>query len=194
MRSQATFPEQVVFFPKYLRDAGYYTSNNSKTDYNGGPADPKQAMSDAWDASSGKAHWHDRRPDQPFFSVFNFTDSHESRLFASRWKDKTPKTDPAAVTLPDYLPDVPELRLDLARYYDCIETMDEKVGQVLEELEADGLADETIVFYFSDHGGSLPRGKSFAYDSGTHVPLLVRFPERWKHLEPAAAGQTSDRS
>jgi N-sulfoglucosamine sulfohydrolase len=193
MRSQATFPPGVVFFPKYMRDAGYYTSNNSKTDYNGGPADGRKALQETWDESSGRAHWRNRPPGKPFFSVFNIGDSHESRLFPARWNNREQKTDPAKVKLPAYLPDVPEIRLDLARYYDCLEAMDEKVGRVLRELDEDGLADETIVFYFADHGGSLPRGKSFTYDSGTHVPLVIRFPKTWRHLSPAPSGETTDR-
>lgn len=193
MRSTAAFPSGVAFFPKYLREAGYYTSNNSKTDYNGGPADSKRAMKEAWDESGGKAHWRKRPDGKPFFSVFNFNDSHESQLFPGRWKKRKLKTDPATVKLPAYLPDLPETRRDLARYYDCLESMDQKVGRVLAELEADGLADETIVFYYGDHGGSMPRGKSFTYDSGTRVPLIVRFPGKWKRLSPAPAGGETDR-
>ncbi len=194
MRSQATFPEGVSFFPKLLREAGYYTTNNSKTDYNGGPAGGgKQAIAEAWDESSRKAHWRNRSQGEPFFSVFNFGESHESRLFPARWKDRDPQTDPAAVQLPAYLPDVPEIRRDMARYYDCLEAMDARVGQVLNELEADGLADDTIVFYFGDHGGSLPRGKSFTYDSGTHVPLVIRFPDKWRGQSPAKPGTAIDR-
>jgi len=193
MRSKAVYPPGVAFFPKYLRDAGYYTTNNSKTDYNGGPEDLKAAMSAAWDESSNKAHWRKRPDGVPFFSVFNFTESHESRLFPNRWKDRELVTDPATVELPGFLPDLPETRRDMARYYDCLAEMDTRVGLVLEELEEDGLADDTIVFYFSDHGGSMPRGKSFAYDSGTHVPLIVHMPEKWAKYRPGATGGTSER-
>ncbi len=194
MRSKATFPDGVEFFPKFLRDSGYYTSNNSKTDYNGGPADGAAAMKAAWNESSKKAHWKNRpNPETPFFAVFNFTDSHESNLFPARWKNRELKTDPATVKLPEYLPDLPETRLDLARYYDCLEVMDQKVGNVLRQLEEDGLADNTIVFYYADHGGSMPRGKSFAYDSGTRVPLLIRFPETWARFRPSDIGDVSDR-
>ena len=193
MRSKAVYPPGVSYFPKYLRDAGYYTTNNSKTDYNGGPTDPKAAMKSAWDESSNQAHWRKRSKGQPFFAVFNITDSHESRLFPDRWKNRELKTDPSKVILPAHLPDLPETRLDMARYYDCLEAMDEKVGKILEELEKDGLEKNTIVFYYSDHGGSMPRGKSFTYDSGTRVPLLIRIPEKWATLRPAAVGATTDR-
>ena len=192
MRSKAIYPPGVEFFPKYLRDAGYYTTNNSKTDYNGGPVDSKAAMSAAWDESSNKAHWRKGPDGAPFFAVFNFTESHESRLFPKKWKDRETKTDPASVVLPGFLPDLPETRRDMARYYDCLESMDTRVGAVLKELEEDGLADETIVFYFSDHGGSMPRGKSFAYDSGTHVPLIVHIPEKWAKQRPGDPGATTD--
>ena len=191
MRSKAAFPEGVAFFPKYLREAGYYTTNNSKTDYNGGPAGGNP-MAEAWDESSGKAHWRNRPAGKPFFAVFNITDTHESRLFKpDRWAASL-KTDPAKVRLPAHLPDLPEIRRDLARHYDCHATMDAKVAARLKELAADGLADETIVFYYGDHGGSLPRGKSFPYDSGTRVPMIVRFPAKWKHLAPVEPGRATD--
>ena len=193
MRSQVVFPEDVRYFPEYLRRQGYYTSNNSKTDYNGAPADGKAGMTAAWDESGKRGHWRNRPEGAPFFSVFNFTSTHESRLFPKGWQKRELKTDPASVVLPAHLPDTPEIRLDLARYYDCLEVMDGEVGAVLRQLENDGLADDTIVFYFSDHGGSMPRGKSFTYDSGTRVPLLVRIPEKWKSWRSAAAGETDDR-
>lgn len=194
MRSKAVFPDGVEFFPKFLRDAGYYTSNNSKTDYNGGPEDSAGAMKAAWDDSSKNGHWRNRpSPETPFFAVFNITDSHESNLFPKRWKNRDLKTDPATVELPEYLPDLPETRLDLARYYDCLEVMDQKVGKILAQLEEDGLAESTIVFYYSDHGGSMPRGKSFAYDSGTWVPLLVRVPDAWDQFRPSNVGGTTAR-
>ncbi len=193
MRSDVRFPAGVRYFPKYLRDAGYYTSNNSKTDYNGGPADRHGAMEAAWDESGKKAHWRKRPHGQPFFSVFNIGHSHESRLFPKAWKNRQLKTDPAAVRLPAYLPDLPNIRRDLARYYDCLETMDQNAGRILKELEEDGLRDDTIIFYFGDHGGSLPRGKSFTYDSGTRVPLIVHIPDRWKGLRPTTPGGDTDR-
>lgn len=193
MRSNATFPEGVHYFPKYPREAGYYTSNNSKTDYNGGPADRQGAMSAAWDDSSRKAHWRNRPEGKPFFSVFNIGSSHESNLFPNKWKKRELKTDPAKVKLPEYLPDLPETRRDLARYYDCLETMDASVGKILRELKADGLSEETIVFYFGDHGGSMPRGKSFTYDSGTRVPLIVHIPEKWKRFRATEPGGETDR-
>ncbi|MFT4690939.1 MAG: sulfatase-like hydrolase/transferase [Verrucomicrobiia bacterium] len=193
MRSTTKFPAGVHYFPKYLRDLGYHTSNNSKTDYNGSPGDGKRAMTAAWDESGKKAHWRNRTAGKPFFSVFNIGSSHESQLFPNKWKKRKLKTDPAKVKLPAYLPDLPETRLDLARYYDCLESMDEQVGKILRELKDDGPAEDTIVFYFGDHGGSMPRGKSFTYDSGTRVPLVVHIPERWKALRASKPGGESDR-
>ena len=178
MRSSVRFPKGVSYFPKYLKEAGYYTTNNSKTDYNGAPAESKAAMTEAWNESNNKAHWRNRpNKETPFFAVFNIADSHESNLFPSKWRKRELKTDPSTVTLPDYLPDTPATRLDLARYYDCLESMDSKVGKILRQLDDDGLTGETIVFYFSDHGGSMPRGKSFIYVSSCdpkQLPELQR--------------------
>lgn len=194
MRSNVNFPKGVPFFPKYLREAGYFTTNNSKTDYNGGPpGDRKAAMAAAWDASDNKAHWRNRPEDKPFFAVFNISTTHESGLFPNRWKNTELKTDPAKVRLPAYLPDNMETRRDLARYYDNLETMDTRVGTILDQLEEDGLTENTIVFYYSDHGGSLPRGKSYIYDSGTHVPLIIRVPEKWQTIAPGKPGSKTDR-
>lgn len=193
MRSNAAFPVGVTFFPQYLRNAGYFTSNNNKTDYNGGPNETKAAMKAAWDMNNNSAHWKYRPDSKPFFSVFNIGDTHESRLFPNHWKNKSPKTDPTSVTVPPYLPDTPEIRLDIARYYDCIESMDTKVGTILNQLKSDNLLDNTIIFYFGDHGGSLPRGKSFIYDSGTRVPLLVHIPEKWAGWRETPPSSTTRR-
>ena len=192
MRSKVAYPPDVPFFPTYLRQAGYYTTNNSKTDYNGGPTGGGgNPMAAAWDASSSKAHWRNRPAGKPFFAVFNFTETHESRLSASK-RGAAGKTDPAKVRLPAYLPDLPAIRRDLARHYDCHAAMDARVATALKELKAAGLLDETIIFYYGDHGGSMPRGKSFPYDSGTRVPMLVRVPDKWKHLAPAGPGEATD--
>ncbi|MEX0718633.1 MAG: sulfatase-like hydrolase/transferase [Planctomycetaceae bacterium] len=166
MRSKATLPEHIRGFPEYLREAGYYCTNNSKTDYN------FQHRRQTWDESSGKAHWKHRRPGQPFFAVFNITGTHESQIWGG---------DPSAelrekLELPPYYPDTPAVRRDWARYHELIAAMDRRVGELLAELEDAGLADDTIVFYYSDHGAGMPRAKRWLYDSGMHVPFIVRWP------------------
>ena len=185
MRAQGKIPSWLKGFPAYLRKAGYYTSNNAKTDYNS-PIN----MKEAWDASNREAHWR-KRPDpkQPFFSVFNHEVTHESCLFpAAESKLHFPPLDPARVRIPPYQPDTPEMRADWARYYNHMTLMDGQIAAKLKQLEVDGLADNTIVFYYSDNGGVLPRSKRFLQRSGTHVPLIVYFPPKWRHLAPAAPG------
>lgn len=185
MRAKGNIPAWLRGFPAYLREAGYFTSNNAKTDYNA-PID----MKDTWDAAGKSAHWRDRKPGQPFFSVFNMEITHESCLHPGKRAKAGEKTvtDPAAVRIPAYQPDTPEFRSDWARYYDRIAEMDARVAQFLKELETDGLAEDTIVFYYSDNGGVLPRSKRFVYDSGCHVPLIVRVPAKFRQLAPATPG------
>ncbi len=195
LRSSVHLPPEIKCFPEYLRAAGYYCSNNYKEDYN-------FAAPDAWNESSPQAHWRKRAPGQPFFSVFNFTSTHQGQIngsdeeFFAKYRSKLERHerhDPAGITLPPYYPDTPFVRNIWARYYDLITFMDKQVGDLLGQLEADGLADNTIVFFFADHGLGLPRFKRTLYDSGLHVPLLVRFPDRYGHLAPARAGRSTDR-
>jgi arylsulfatase A-like enzyme len=181
MRSNVPMPPWLRYFPAYLRDAGYYTTNRAKTDYNAA------VLPGTWDQNNAQAHWRNRKDGQPFFSVFNFTASHESSLH----KRMPLKTDPANVRVPAYLPDTPEVRADLAQYYDRVSEADRLAGEALEELEAAGLGEDTIVFYYSDHGGVLPRSKRFLYENGTHPPLVIRFPKRFEPLAPAEAGTRS---
>ncbi|MDI1249647.1 MAG: sulfatase-like hydrolase/transferase, partial [Lacunisphaera sp.] len=181
MRSRRSLPDNVGFFPEFLRAAGYFTSNNAKTDYN--TSTPETA---AWDENNKQAHWRHRRPGQPFFAVFNFEQSHESRLH-----ERQPLlTDPAKVRVPAYLPDNPESRADLAQYYDCVTRADTAIGRILAQLAEDGLAEDTIIFYYSDNGGAVSRSKRFLYENGTQVALIMHFPEKYRHLAPAAAGSS----
>ncbi len=184
MRASGKIPAFLKGFPAYLRQAGYYTTNNAKTDYNS-PIDLKEA----WDACSKKADWKSRpTPDTPFFSVFNHEVCHESCLFPAEKKFGFEPTDPANVRVRPYQPDTPEIRADLARQYDCIAEMDRQLGEKLKALEAAGLAENTIIFYYGDNGGVTARSKRFLQDSGTHVPLVAYFPPKWRHLAPAAPG------
>jgi arylsulfatase A-like enzyme len=186
MRSMVSLPDYVRAFPQFLQDAGYYCTNHSKTDYN------VRFPSPVWSESSNKAHWRKRRAGQPFFAVFNSTKSHESQI---RARPHTLMTDPAQVRLPSYHPDTPEVRRDWAQYYDMVSQADADAGSRLEELENAGLAEETIVFYFADHGSGMPRSKRWSSDSGLHVPIVVYFPPKWQHLAPKEyfAGGESDR-
>lgn len=183
MRSNRPLPPDAGFFPALLRAAGYYCTNRAKTDYN-----TSTPHDQAWDASGPAAHWRNRRPGQPFFAVVNFNQSHESSLHGRR----PLVTDPARVAVPAYLPDLPEVRADLAQYHDAVSRADEAIGRVLAELEADGPAGETIVFYFSDNGGAVSGSKRFLNHRGSHVPLVIRFPARYRPEGWAPAGRRAE--
>ena len=175
MRSMVELPARFKMYPQYLREAGYYCTNNNKEDYNLKKPDK------VWDDSSRKAHWKNRAGGQPFFAIFNHTISHESKL---RTRPHKQVHDPAKVRVPAYHPDTPEVRQDWAQYYDRMTEMDKLCGKNLRELKEAGLADDTIVFYYGDHGSGMPRSKRWPYNSGLHVPLLVHIPEKFKHLRP----------
>lgn len=179
MRSYYKKGEEIRFSPQFLREIGYYCTNNRKEDYN---IDPEQTKN-IWDESSGEAHYKNRKPGQPFFAIFNSTISHESSIH--KWiPTEELRHSPAKVKLPPYHPDTPEMRHDWAQYYDKLEDMDSWIGDNLKELEEAGLAENTIVFYYGDHGGVLGRSKRFVYETGTRVPFIVRIPEKYKHLFP----------
>jgi arylsulfatase A-like enzyme len=134
------------------------------------------------------------RPEgKPFFAIFNLLTSHESQIHRQTPTEEL-RHDPDQVTLPPYHPDTPEMRHDWAQYYDKVEDMDAQVGTILHELDSLGLAENTIVFYYGDHGGVLARSKRFVYETGTHVPFVIRIPEKYKYLYPAKKpGQQVDR-
>ncbi len=182
MRSQGVPPPYVKCFTEYLRAAGYYCTNNVKTDYN------FPAPLTAWDECSNRAHYRNRPPGRPFFAVFNNTVTHESQIraapevFAKQTARLKPEErhDPAKAVLPPYYPDTPVVRRDWANYYDLVTAMDYWIGDWLEQLEREGLAENTVVFFWGDHGRGLPRAKRWPYDSGTRVPLIIRWPGRIK--------------
>ncbi len=198
---EAVPPPDARMLSQYLRGLGYYTTNNYKTDYQFKP--PKNA----WDENGIFAHWRNRPAGKPFFSVVNFTTTHESGLFEpygfrkieqrhyfsddvekiaalpKRALEKTSESETAIhvpkdldFPIPPYLPDTPAVRRDMWKMYNNLAETDQQIGAVLEQLKQDGLLENTIIFFYSDHGGPLPRQKRLIYDSGLKVPLIVRYP------------------
>ena len=184
----AEMPEGVRMFQAYLRDIGYYTTNRSKKDYNAVESEG------TWDASSSKATWRNR-PDaeQPFFHMQSHAESHEGRLHFSEETYQNDKTshDPEEVVLQPYFPDTPLFRYTRAHYLDRMQVIDDIVGATVAKLAEDGVLEDTFIFYFGDHGGVMPRGKGYAYESGLHIPLVVRVPENFKHLVDADLGRSN---
>lgn len=161
---------KVQFFTESLRKSGYYCSNNSKEDYN-------MEMSPlAWDESNKNAHWRNRQKDQPFFSVFNFNVSHESRI----WKnyEQHPLKEINKVVLPTFFPNINSIKNDFVTNYKNIEKLDVQVGKIINQLKEDGLYENTVIFFFSDHGGPFPRFKRSIYDSGLKCPLIIKWDEK----------------
>ncbi len=184
----ANLSGEIQMFPAYLRDAGYYTTNHRKEDYN------LVKSPDPWDDSSGRASWKNRpEPDMPFFHVETHTDSHESRLHFSAEEMRQPtETAPDSVRLQPYYPDTPTFRYTRARYHDRIGIIDRIVGKTVEDLRAAGKLDETFIFYFGDHGGVLPGSKGYAGEAGLHVPLVVYVPPKFAHLVDRPLGSRTD--
>jgi arylsulfatase A-like enzyme len=176
-------PQGLHMFPWYLRQAGYYTTNNSKEDYNFA-ASEKQGT---WDESSPRATYRNRKPGQPFFHVQNFATTHESQLFPDRPDDQL-LTDPKTVKLFPYHPDTPVFRNKYAHYLDLHRQVDSQIGAFIDQLEEDGLLEDTFIFHFGDNGGVLPGSKGYAREDGLHVALVVYVPQKWQHLVPAARG------
>lgn len=195
MRSRQRISARYKPYTAYLREKGYYCTNRDKTDYNFKGND--RAI---WDECSPKAHYKNRPEGAPFFAVINLFVSHESNLFADNIRKnrqqklipETTRIKPSDVELRPYLPDLPEIRNDIAIYHDCITALDTQVGNILSELKKAGLAENTIIFYYSDHGGITPRGKRYLKDSGTHVPLIIHVPEKWQHLSRFKSGEQVD--
>jgi arylsulfatase A-like enzyme len=195
LRSNIKLPEKIRCFTEYLRQAGYYCTNNVKKDYNFQDVN-------AWDESSKTAHWRKCKPGQPFFSVFNFMTTHQGQIngtdeeFFQKYRSKLApeeRCDPTRIKLPPYYPDSPQIRNIWARYYDLITLMDKQTGEILQQLQDDGLADNTIVFFYSDHGSGIPRYKRSLYDSGLKVIFMVRFPKKYQPCAPGKSGSRTDR-
>lgn len=193
LRSDIRIPDFIKTLPEILRSQGYYTTNNAKTDYN---FDPEGR----WDESDQQAHWRNRNSeDQPFFSVFNLGVTHEGRLNTDRFDDETlfapleERHDPDDAELPSFFPDTPEMRKLWARQYDLITLADIQTKEILDQLEADGLSDDTIVFFWSDHGFGLPRYKRWLHTTGLEVALIVRIPSKYRNLVDLPPGSKTDR-
>lgn len=172
-------PSYVKCFTEYLRADDYYCANNFKCDYQ------FNAPFTAWDEVSDKASYRNAPKGKPFFYVHNFMVTHESRIWLR--KDEPLTVKPEDVPVPDYFADIPEVRHDIARKYSNIEEMDRQLGELMKQLEEDDLLDKTIIFFWSDHGGNLLRQKRAVGNSGLHVPLIVRYPDKRK------AGNIEDR-
>jgi len=199
-RSKYPVPDFMHGFPYYMQQAGYYTSNNFKTDYN--VAEAKSYVADAWDESSKTAGWWNRRPGQPFFAVFNYMDSHQSRTMTSPYEKYTKdvldelsldeRIGDADFQMPPFLHDSPEMRKQFARVYNALKLTDNKIGELLKRLEKDHLTDSTIIFFFSDHGEGIPKGKTNGINLGYRVPFVVWFPPMYQHLSPWGTGVVTD--
>ncbi len=200
-RSKYAVPDFIKGFPYYMQEAGYHTSNNQKTDYN--VAGEKKFIAEAWDESSAKAGWWNRKPGQPFFAVFNFNDSHQSRTMTESYTwyeehvlQQLPEEDRIGedtFEMPPFYLDSPPMRKQLARVYNSLKLTDNKIAKLLDRLEKDQLKDSTIIFFFGDHGEGIPRGKTNGIDLGYRVPFVIWFPEMYKHLSPwGTAGAVTD--
>lgn len=191
-RSHYAIPNYIKGFPYYLQQLGYYTSNNVKTDYN--IANEKDFVIEAWDESSDTASWNGRGDNQPFFSVFNFPESHQSRTMSwsfdlyekhvLKYLSEDERIADDAFDMPPFYNDTPEMRKQFARVYNSIKLTDNRIGELLHKLEGDGLKENTIVFFYADHGEGIPRAKTTGINLGYRVPFIVWFPEKFKHLSP----------
>ena len=181
-------PTGLKMFPSYLRDAGYYTSNNHKQDYNY----EKKAIQDVWDESSKKASYRNRGEGQPFFHVQNYSTTHEGQLFKDLPADTELFVEPSAVQLFPYHPDTPLMRKKYAQYLHLNTRVDAQIGHFIDRLESDGLLDDTFIFHYGDHGGVLPGSKGYAHNDGLQVAMVVYVPKNWQHLVPAKRGTRID--
>lgn len=207
---KAVPPPEVKAYPELLRAAGYYTWTDTKLDYQFSSPMPGSGPFTIWDRErADDDDWRNRRPGQPFFGLVNFNITHESGVFTplGYWPNSfthllmqgmraitlptVPEDEPvkpSQVLVPPYYPDTETVRADMARHYNNIAVMDQQVGDLLAQLEADGLADSTIVVWTTDHGDGLPRAKRDLFDLGIKVPMIIRWPEAYRPAGAAANG------
>ncbi|UZR98733.1 sulfatase-like hydrolase/transferase [Chondrinema litorale] len=193
LRSVTPKPEFIKTLPEMLRNEGYFTSLSGKTDYNFDPT----GVWEYWE--NDNTPWKKRKEGQPFYSMFVFGLSHEGagnirEKYESSVED-LPKEmfhDPAKVKVPPYYPDNEKARELWARYYDLVSAFDQKVGEVVENLEADGLMENTFIFVFADHGFGMPRYKRWLNETGLKVPLVVYTPEKYKSYFSESPGSTTE--
>lgn len=192
-RSKYPIPRNTIpGFPTYLQNAGYYTTNNVKTDYN--IENEREFIDACWDESSTQAHWRGRGPGQPFFSVFNYVDSHQSRTMTRPWGwyeekvlDQLPDDEiisPHDIEVPPFYRDTPEMRKHVSRVHNSLKLCDHRMKERLDQLRADGLMEDTIIFCFADHGEGIPRGKCNGIGFGYRASFTIWFPEKYEHLSP----------
>lgn len=189
LRSDIPLPENLKILPEVLREAGYYTTNNVKTDYN-------FSHEGRWDESSNKAHWRNRGEGQPFFSVFNFMITHEGPINEVDQDDTkmlASHHDPDQAKLPPFLPDSPRMREIWAHSYDLLSVFDMEVGKLINQLKEDGLYDNTIIFVFSDHGTGLPGYKRWLNNAGLRVPFILHVPDKYKDWVENHSASVTDR-
>ncbi len=199
-RSNYPIPSFVTGFPTYLRQAGYYTTNNSKTDYNTSAA--KRIGQESWNENSDKAGWWNRKPGQPFFAVFNSNDPHQSRTMTFSYKKyedlvlkylpANEQISPDTIPLPPFYRDSPEMRKQHARIFNSLKLTDNHMKELLDRLQKEGLLENTIIFCFADHGEAMLRGKTNGIGLGYRVPFIIWFPEKYKHLSPWKTGSVSE--
>ncbi|QCW99523.1 sulfatase [Aggregatimonas sangjinii] len=195
-RSSFPIPDNIRGFPYYLKEHGYYVANNSKTDYN--VANVQEFTKNTWHESSTTAGWWNKKDGQPFFSVFNFPESHQSRTMSMPYEwylknvlDHLPEEERIgenAFEMPPFYRDSPQMRKQFARVYNSIKLTDVRIGNLLEKLEKDNLRDDTIIIFYADHGEGIPRGKTNGINLGYRVPFIIWFPDKFKHLSPWGAG------
>ena len=195
LHREGHFQPEQYFLVKKLTDAGYFTVNKGKTDYNITGKNTNKFMDQAWSMNEGAATYNDEaRGNKPFFGQFNNNTTHMSRMTTVTIDKRLKcKVDPSKVELPPHVPDLPEVRADYALHLEGVQDIDAWVGVFLDDLRKQNMLDNTIIFFFSDHGGCLPRGKAFPFDTGHRVPLVVYTPEKYKHLLPAKKGTRTDR-